>query len=98
MVKAMKLIKQMDAEKGYLVQNRSGDYLSRRGVWFPHEDPEDAYMYSEDELRSLDWSNWQSKPWTLICATYSPRDGVKVSRGSRAEARALMIELGLAEE
>ena len=97
MVKTMKLIKQMDAEKGYLVQNRSGDYLSKQGLWFSCENPEDAYMYSEDELKSLDWSNWQIKPWTLICATCGPRGGVKVSRGFRREAWDLMIELGLAE-
>lgn len=66
---------------GYIIQNREGRYLNKHRVWYEHGNAEDAFVYTTSEMVSIfeDCKAWDSKPYALIPARYSPDEGTVIT-------------------
>jgi len=74
---------------GYVILNIQGAYLADRLYWYEHNRPEDAYVHSSDEIETIKEKYLEIKsglipgdiwlpPKTMIPATWSPKEGVKI--------------------
>jgi hypothetical protein len=69
--------------EGYIIKSVDGKNLTKNMFWYEHSEDFDEYPYvfSEKEIKHIRQisNNWQTKPAYLQKASYSEKDGVKIT-------------------
>ncbi len=66
---------------GYVIESEEGSFLNRSFGWTAHDDIKDAYVHPPSVVESLRVvvSQWPIKPVKIYPASYSQRNGVKIT-------------------